>query len=369
LKEGCGSAKELRNSTAGLACTNQKGKAIGNVFLITTLESDKCAVVGVEKDKIQESAEVVTEKVQADLKINLPALEAARASDADKLVNATSCSAFGSTPKSVWLKIGVLIFELCLLVLFGNPVWQDWVNHDESMSGIQKVLYTLTVKFVVVIFLFVVTFHPLWIIFLTGCFQYQMACWYELGLTSLDCIILFCENFFNFNLLAWFLTCSLCKKKFQNQEEVSNFGKFAIGSLIVRGVWLASDIWGLADSWKFFCDQKGLEIATLVLNCVDFLVKLFSMIFLSCLRDSFGVSETEPKSDDRVVGSSLGSGGGRMPGQDGAADAPAEGDAHSEGSAFSDHESQDGNTQDAARKADEDKDTPYSQGGQPIACV
>ena len=354
----------MRNSTAGLACTNQKGKAIGNVFLITTLESDKCAVVGVEKDKMQESAEVVTEKVQADLKINLPGLEAARASDADKLVNATSCSAFGSTPRSVWLKIGVLILELCLLVFFGTPVWQIWVNHEKSMSGIQKDLCTLTVKFVVVIFLFVLTFHPLWIIFLSGCFQYQMAYWYELGLTTLDCIMLFCEIFFNFNLLAWLLTCSLCKKNFQNPEEVSDFGFFA--SLTVRGIWFASDIWGLADSWKFFCDQRNLEIATLVLNCVDFLVKLFSMIFLRCLRDSSGVSETEPKSDDRVVELSLGSGGGRMPG---AADAPAEGDAQSERSAFSDHESQDGNAQDAARKADEDKDTPYSKGGQAIACV
>ncbi len=46
-----------------------------------------------------------------------------------------------------------------------------------------------------------------------------------------------------------------------------------------------------------------------------------------------------------------------MPGEDGA-DAPAKGDAHSdsEGSAFSDHKSQDGDAQDAARKADEDKE-------------
>ena len=58
-----------------------------------------------------------------------------------------------------------------------------------------------------------------------------------------------------------------------------------------------------------------------------------------------------------------------MPGQPGAADAPAEGDAHSEGSAFSDHDHQDSNAQDAARKADEDKDTPYSKGGQPIVRV
>jgi large subunit ribosomal protein L3 len=38
----------------------------------------------------------------------------------------------------------------------------------------------------------------------------------------------------------------------------------------------------------------------------------------------------------------------KMPGQDGAADAPKEGDAHSKGSAFSDHENQDSNAQDAA---------------------
>jgi len=41
LKEGCGeSEKELGQSIAGPACTNQKGKAIGNVFLIKTWDSD-----------------------------------------------------------------------------------------------------------------------------------------------------------------------------------------------------------------------------------------------------------------------------------------------------------------------------------------
>ncbi len=359
LKEDCGeSASELRQSIAGPACTNQKGKAIGNVFLITTSDSDNCAIVGVKKVKIQEGADVVKDKVLAHLEIAIPGLEADRASDADKLVNATSCSAFGSTPLSFWVKFIAVIVQLGELIV--KPAWKSWKMFGNGMSFMANVFF-IPIGMVYISLSMGVMLHPFWIfiphpLITSMCDRYKIVCGYELGLAILKSILTFR------GLLTY---CSTWQG-----EDSKTLGYFAIGNVVISGVAIISDICGLIDvnsaaAEKCYDFPQQLQIATIVLNIFSFLVKC-NEIRMKLIS---GVSGTEPKSDNKVESANLVYYKKKMPGQDGAADAPKEGDAHSKGSAFSDHENQDGNAQDDARKADEDKDTQYSKGGQPIARV
>jgi hypothetical protein len=88
---------------------------------------------------------------------------------------------------------------------------------------------------------------------------------------------------------------------------------FAKGNVILNGALIFSDAWGLVDVKSAAAEKQcyyfpeHLQIATIALNGFSFLVNIIRMFF--------GVSGTEPKSDDRVLESSLGHGGGRMPGQ------------------------------------------------------
>ena len=377
LKEGCGeSEKELGQSIAGPACTNQKGKALGNVFLIKTSDSDNCAIVGVKKVigvkkvKIQEG-DVAKDMVLAHLEIAIPGSEADRASDADKWVNATSCKAFGSTPSSFSYKFIALIFQLC--GLFVKRAWKNWevtsktFESCENLKSCMEKVFCTTTGIGYMLLLIVFMLHPCWIfipnrVVTNGCDQYKIVCGYELGLAIWN----FIHSTYLLGLLA-----KCYGSTWQGENSKPKFGCFAAGNVILTAILIISDALGLVDVKSAAAEKQcyyfpeHLQIATIALNGFSFLAQGL----VNCVRNCSGVSGTEPKSEDRVLESSLGYGGGRMPGQPGAADAPAEGDAHSEGSAFSDHDHQDSNAQDAARKADEDKDTPYSKGGQPIVRV
>ncbi len=283
LKEGCGESakfKELRQSKAGPACTNQQGKAIGNVFLIATFDSDECAVVGVENGEIEEAFDVIKDWVQADFEINLPGSEAAGASDADKWVNATSCSAFGSTPPSFGFKIFIVMGQLFVLV--AKPVWKRLNFWEEGCKGMS------CPKICILVALIVFVLHPVWIlIFITpGCDQYRIVNGYELGLT----IVKFIYSLLQLGLLT-------CCSTWQEEDSKPKFGNFAIGSTFYQLVQIGSDCWTISEILKLksgiFCYDLPyrVQIATIVLSCLSFLVQLAHMIIVwCCLRDSSGVS-------------------------------------------------------------------------------
>ena len=279
LKEGCGdSATELRQSKGGPACTNQKGKAIGNVFLITTSDSDKCAIVGVEKVKIQEGADVVKDWVQADLKIPLSGLEEDQGSDADKWVNATSCQAFGSTPPSWGMKFASIIFSLFHIVAQFTAIF--WQVSKQNQCDCPFACCSCVVGIILVV-------HTFWIFTLSGGALFQVVYWYEAGTTGLSLL-----------LLAY----SKLRDK-PDMWEASDFLSQVYEILVTLVLGLGSDIWGLiANRDRRICDIQGLQIAMIVVNVVSFIGRmcLFYLRDWCCLRDSSGISGTS------VVESSLG---------------------------------------------------------------
>jgi hypothetical protein len=157
---------------------------------IMTLRIRTSAIVGVKKLKIQEGADVAKDMVLAHLEIAIPGLEADRASDADKWVNATSCSAFGSTPSSFWLKFGAVIVQLC--EFFVKPAWKGLKDFENLKSCMEKVFCTTT-GIVYMLLWIGVMLHPCWIFIphpwiTNGCDQYKIVCGYELGLAILKFI-------------------------------------------------------------------------------------------------------------------------------------------------------------------------------------
>ena len=176
LKEGCGKAKELRDSMAGPQCTNEKGKAIGNVFLIAISESDKCVVMGVKKEQIQEGVQVVTDMVLADRKINLPGYFPNQSSEADALVYSKSCSAFGSTLPSLRMKYATMFLSLFSSVF-------------EITCHLKKQSSALACCFGV--FGLALCLHTLWIFASSGCAQFQAVYGYEVFTTALGFLLHF----------------------------------------------------------------------------------------------------------------------------------------------------------------------------------
>jgi hypothetical protein len=274
LKEDCGKAKELRRSKAGPACTNEKGKAIGNVFLITISESDKCVVMGVKKEQIQEGVKVVTDMVLADSKINLPGYLPNQGSEADALVNSTSCSAFGSTLPSLRMKYGSMFVSL-----FGSVSEITWKVKKQSAAW----------ACCVGVFGSALCFHTLWIFASSGCAQFQAVYWYEVFTTALG-----------FFLLAY--TTSTDTKNDSGKSRSCRQIVMEYCMLCVTVVAIGSDIWGFIEGET--CAILGLQGTLIGLNVLSLCVRMCILCrYYGGGRDSSGVSETERTS---AVESSLG---------------------------------------------------------------
>jgi hypothetical protein len=139
--------------------------------------------------------------------------------------------------------------------------------------------------------LIVFVLHPVWIlIFITpGCDQYRIVIGYELGLT----IVKFMYLLLQLGLLT-------CCSTWQEEDSKPKFGNFAIGSTFYQLVQIGSDCWTISEILKLksgiFCYDLPyrVQIATIVLSCLSFLVQLAHMIIVwCCLRDSSGVSRPE----------------------------------------------------------------------------
>jgi hypothetical protein len=274
LKEGCGKAKELRRSKAGPACTNEKGKAIGNVFLIIISESDKCVVMGVKKEQIQERVQVVTDMVLADRKINLPGYLPNQGSEADALVDSKSCSAFGSILPSLRMKYGTMF-----LSLFSSVFEITW--HLKKQSSALACCFG--------VFGLALCFHTLWIFASSGCAQFQAVYVYEVCTTALG-----------FLLLVYSTSTDTKNDSGKSRSCRQIVMEYCTACVTAGGI--GSDIWGFIDGET--CAILGLQGTLIGLNVLSLCVRMCILYrYYGGGRDSSGVSETERKS---AVESSLG---------------------------------------------------------------
>jgi hypothetical protein len=270
LKEGCGeSAKELRQSKTGLACTTEKGKCctkqgIGailhwaNVLLILTSDSDNCAVVGVKKDKIQEGANVVTDWVQADLNINLPArLEADQGSVADLL--GESCGNRQLTDAAL-LKFCAWYASLIWKVIQLTKVIWKVAKNKKKWAGCSFVVGQCLIGLV----------WTIWALTSAGCAQFRTILWFELITIILGLIIIVCDQIMKVT-----------------RNDIGKKSRFEMGGeilmILVACVAICSDILGFVEAKT--CAIQGLQIAVVALNVLSLCARIYICLRYCCSDD------------------------------------------------------------------------------------